>query len=389
MRKLVFVLFLAGISSLAIAQQNYFYVKTTDSLPYLNYGLGTDRLGGAKMTFLDSNIVLKVVDSFNTQYKVQLSKYHSAWIEKEKTSPIVGVDVPQHLTGSWKVSGDSLYDYVAVSMPQKLPYNSRMDINPARIVVTIFGATSNTNWITQLKTAREVNNVWYQQAEDDVMEVFIELKHQTHWGYHIYYDSLQRLTIRVNRQPPVLNLKNMKIAVDAGHGGDQTGARGIKTHILEKDYTLLFAKALEAELKKRGANTVMTREKDTTLSMFERLQFLQKEQPDLLISIHFNSASIDTVKGVSTYYRYIGFRPLSQHILTQMLTTGLNNFGNIGAFNFSLSGPTQFPNCLVEVAFLSNPQDEVRIRDVKFRKLTAQKIANGIEQFLKDAARKR
>jgi len=42
------------------------YVKTTDSLPFLKYGIGEDRLGGAKMTYLDSNIVLKVVDSFKT-----------------------------------------------------------------------------------------------------------------------------------------------------------------------------------------------------------------------------------------------------------------------------------------------------------------------------------
>lgn len=382
MKKLLLSIFLFQ-SLNAFCQQNYFYVKTKDSLPYMNYGLGTDRLGGAKMTFLDSNIVLKVVDSFGSQYKVQLSKQHHAWIEKEKVVSIVGVDVPQHLTGSWKVSGDSLYDYVAISLPQKLPYKSRMDIHPARIVVDIFGATSNTNWITQLKTAKEIKNVWYEQKEDDVMQVFIELNHQTHWGYHIYYDSLQRLTVRVKRQPTNLSIRNLKIAVDAGHGGSQPGTSGARTRIKEKDYTLLFANALKAELLKRKARVVMTREKDTTLSMFERLEFLDKENPDLLISIHFNSASIDTVRGVSTYYRYVGFRPLSQYILTQMLTTGLNNFGNIGSFNFALSGPTQYPNCLVEVAFLSNPEDEKKVRSLQFRKLTAQKIANGIENFLK------
>lgn len=367
----------------AFSQHHYFYVKTNDSLPYLNYGLGRDRLGGAKMTFLDSNVVLKVTDSAASQYKVQLSQLHSAWIEKNKVIPIVGVNVPQYLSGSWRVYGDSLFDYVAIAMPARLPYSSRMDINPARIVVDIFGATSNTNWITQLKTAKEIKNVWYVQQEDDVMQVFIELKHQHHWGYHIYYDSLQRLTIRVNRQPQNLDLKRLKIAVDAGHGGDATGAKGNTSGILEKDYTLLFAKELQSALNKKGANVYMTRTKDTTLSMFERLTALHNEQPNLLVSIHFNSASIDTVKGVSTYYRYVGFRPVSQFILDRMLTLGLNNFGNIGSFNFSLNGPTEYPNCLVEVAFLSNPEDEKKIRDLKFRKKVAQQIVKGIEDFLK------
>lgn len=385
MRKLWLFLICATLQYACMAQQNHFYVKTSDSLPYLNYGLGTDRLGGAKMGFLDSNVVLKVVDSFATQYQVQLSKSRSAWIEKTKTLPIVGVDVPQYLSGSWKVWGDSIADYVSIGLPARLPYASRMEMNPARIVLEIFGATSNTNWITQLKTAKGIKNVWYVQKEDDVMEVFLELKHQTHWGYDVYYDSLKRLTLRVKRPPPSLALRRLKIAVDAGHGGDQPGARGRSSGILEKDYTLLYAKALEAELKKRGAQVIMTRDKDTTLSMYERLTFLKKENPDLLISVHFNSASIDTVGGVSTYYRYVGFRPLSQYILDEMLTTGLNNFGNIGSFNFSLSGPIEYPNALVEVAFLSNPGDEQRIQDPKFPAVTATKIRRGIENFLKNA----
>jgi len=219
---ILFFLFIFPLTS--FSQQSFFFVETKDSLPYLNYGLGKDRLGGAKMTFLDSNVILKVVDSFGTQYKVQLSEQHSAWIEKQNVERTEGEFLPQYISGNWRVEGDSAFDYVAVSLPQRLPYNSRMDIDPAKIVVDIFGVTSNTNWITQMPTTREIKNVWYVQREDDVMEVNIELKHKTQWGYHIYYDSLNRLTIRVNRQPSSLLLRKMIIAVDAGHGGENTGA---------------------------------------------------------------------------------------------------------------------------------------------------------------------
>ena len=126
----------------------------------------------------------------------------------------------------------------------------------------------------------------------------------------------------------------------------------------------------------------MTRTKDTTLSMPERIHFLQQQNPDLLISIHLNSSSSDTVRGVSTYYRYIGFRALSMAIL-QRMTQGSNEFGNVGSFNFSLNGPTDFPNCLVEIAFLSNKKDEKKILDPGFRKQIAQRIVAGIEDFLK------
>ncbi|KAA9042062.1 N-acetylmuramoyl-L-alanine amidase [Ginsengibacter hankyongi] len=381
------VLFTSSIflSFSQIKSPDFFYVKTTDSLPFLKYGIGEDRLGGAKMTFLDSNIILKVVDSFHTDYKVQLSKLHSAYISKSKVIETIGVNTLEHLTDSWKVWGDSLFDFVTVKLDEKLPYSSVMEIHPSRIVVDIFGVTSNTNWITQLSTAKEIKNAWYEQPEDDVMRVFIELKHPQFWGYTIYYDSLNKLTIRVKRQPKVLALKNLKIAIDAGHGGDNVGASGVATNIKEKDYTLLIAKQLETALKLRKAKVVMTRNKDTTLSMPERINFLKQQNPDLLISVHLNSADMDTVRGVSTYYRYIGFRPLSQAILKSMLqATGLKEYGNVGSFNFSLSGPTDYPNCLVEVAFLSNKSDEKKILNPKFRNLVAQRIIAGIEEFLKN-----
>jgi N-acetylmuramoyl-L-alanine amidase len=127
----------------------------------------------------------------------------------------------------------------------------------------------------------------------------------------------------------------------------------------------------------------MTREKDTSLGMNERLNMIKAEDPDLLVSIHLNSSVRDSVKGVSTYYRYIGFRPLTQFILNRMLELGLAEFGNIGSFNFTLSGPTDYPNCLVEVAFLSNKEDEQRILDPQFHKDVAKKIVAGIKDWLK------
>ncbi|MEO8764728.1 MAG: N-acetylmuramoyl-L-alanine amidase [Ginsengibacter sp.] len=362
----------------------FFYVKTYDSLPFLKYGLGEDRLGGAKMTYLDSNIILKIVDSFKTDYKVQLSQLHSAYIDKSKVTKAEPPKQEQHLTDSWRVYGDSVFDYVTIQLDEKLPYKSVQEIDPAKIVVDIFGATSNTNWITQLSSVKEIKNAWYEQPEDDVMRVIIELKHQQHWGYTIFYDDLKKLTIKVKRQPSVLNLGKLVIAVDAGHGGNNQGASGITSNIKEKDYTLLIAKELEKALRQKKARVIMTRENDTTLSMPQRVYFLRQKSPDLLISVHLNSASSDTVRGVSTYYRYIGFRPLSMAILHSMMKTGLNEFGNVGSFNFSLSGPTDYPNCLVEVAFLSNKNDEKKILDAKFRKQVALRIVAGIEDFLKN-----
>ncbi|RYZ53919.1 MAG: N-acetylmuramoyl-L-alanine amidase, partial [Sphingobacteriales bacterium] len=376
-----FLLFLLAATTASYAQS--FYGRTAGRLPYLNYGLGEDRLGGAKMGYLDSNVLVKVVDSSKGDYKVQLSAQHAAWLPKSAFRRDDSVKVlPMYLTGSWRAWGDSLYDWVSIGLTEKLPYRVQQQIKPSRLVVDIFGAVSNTNWITQLKTVQEIRNVWYEQVEDDVFRVFIELKHEQHWGYAVAYRG-NALQVRVKRQPEKLKLKHLKIAVDAGHGGAQSGASGLTTKILEKDYTLKIAKELEAALKKKGVEVFMTRQHDTDIAMVDRTMMLRDAAPDLLLSVHLNSSGNATVKGTSTYYRYIGFRPLSVAILDRMLELGLNNFGNIGSFNFSLSGPTEYPNCLVEVAFLSNAEDEKRILDPKFHKEVAKKIVKGIEDWLK------
>ena len=379
-----FCFLLLLVSFTTQAQQSSFYGRTTGQLPYLEYGLGDDRLGGAKMGYLDTNVLMQVIDSFNNDYKVKLSAQHVAYLPKLNFSPDTAYKpAPYFLSSSFRVWGDEKYDYVSLALPERLPYKSVQQINPARIVVDVYGATTNTNWITQLKTAKEVKNVWYEQPEDDVLRVFIELKNNAHWGYFMYYTK-NALQVRIKRQPEKLKIKDLVIAVDAGHGGPgSTGARGTVSGILEKDYTLKMAQQLQKKLERKGATVYMTRTDDSDVTMIDRTLALRQLDPHLMISIHLNSSGNATAKGTSTYYRYIGFRPLSQTILDRMLDLGLNNFGNIGGFNFSLSGPTEYPNCLVEVAFLSNAEDEKRILDEKFHEDVADQIYKGIKDWLK------
>ena len=362
--------------------QSFLTGRTTGQLPFLEYGLGDDRLGGAKMTYLDSNVLIKIVDSVNSDYKVQLSANHFAYLSKQSFKEDTTKIQPYYLSSSWRVWGDDQYDYVSVSLSEKLPYRSIQQIGPARIIVDIFGVTSNTNWITQLKTAKEIKNAWYEQIEDDVLRVFIELKHQQHWGYFIYYNK-NALQIKVKRQPSNLKPKKLLVAIDAGHGGSNSGATGMTSKVNEKEYTLKIAQQIEKYLKRKGVKVFMTREEDKDVSMIDRTLMLRQQDPNILISIHLNSAGNENVKGVSTYYRYIGFRPLSEKILNRMLQLRLNNYGNVGAFNFSLSGPTEYPNCLVEVAFLSNKEDEQKILDPAFHKAVAKKIYKGMKDWLK------
>lgn len=359
-------------------------VRTNGKLSTLYYGWGEDRLGGAAIGYLDSGVLLKVIDSAKELYKVQLSQFRTAFIDKRSvTNDSVSTQANGYLTASFSAKGDSVLDYVGVAMEERLPYQSSMQINPSSIVVDIYGVRSNTNWVTQLSSLKEVKNVYYQQTADDIVRVTIELQHRQHWGYSIGYKG-KYLVVSIRRQPPKLDLRKMTIAIDAGHGGSNTGTSGITSYQSEKNLTLSYAKELQKLLQRKGVNSIiMTRETDSTFDNRERILFLQQKHPDLLISLHFNSSVNRQVRGVSTYYKHIGFRPLSQNILNRMLELNLPEFGNIGHFNFALNAPTDFPNCLVEIAFLSNEEDERRILNPIFRASVAKKIHAGITDWLR------
>jgi len=355
---------------------------TKGRLAHLLFGLGDDRLGGAKIGYLDSNVLLKIVGKAGSNYKVQLSKYRTAYIPEDLISFLPkGTYTPESLTDRIQVIGDSLYDYVNIGLFARLPYQSMQLLDPSRIVVDVFGATGNTNWISQPDNVQEIKNISYEQIEDEVFRVTIHLKHPQHWGHFIYYKG-NTLVARIRRQPQDLSLGKLTIAVDAGHGGTNSGAGG-PTGSSEKMLALAVSLKLQKLLLQEGAKVIMTRTTEKFVDNKDRILFYRDSLPDLLISIHLNSSSDPIrVTGTSTFYRYPGFRELSRSIYKRVLELGLKDHGNNGSFNFMLNSPIEYPNALVETVFISNPEDEMKILDEGFQQQLAEKIVQGIKDFL-------
>ncbi len=363
--------------------------EITGKRPFLNAGLGTDRLGGAKLGFLVEGVRVVVTGKVGSQYRVKLSDGMEAWLPQEYAQLLpVNTSLPSTLTGSISVNGNDTEDVVRIGLGQKVPYTSEQLTDPMAIVVNIFGATSNTNWITHQLSAVGIQQVKIAQAGAEHSQLTIFLKHKQHWGYDISYEG-STMRIRIRRPPVIADstkpLLKLTIAVDAGHGIGSEGAKGA-TGVVEKDMTLAIAKEVNAQLQAKGIKCVMTRETDDNVTMTERADKIINAGAQLFVSIHCNSigenGDPEQVKGTSTYYRYPGFKPLSDIMYKKMLSLGLAEWGVTGNFNFSLSGPTQFPNVLVEAAFLSNPEDEMKLLDENFRKQIAAKIIDGLEEFV-------
>src|SRR5687767_8314673 len=252
-----FVLFLLQGQFIGAQESIPSYIVTAGKLPQLAYSTGEDRLGSAKMGYIDTLIPLKVLDTVRNLYKVQLSVLHYAFIEKTYTQPIADTSLPIILCESWRVKGGDEFDSVSFSLNGRVPYKSWMEINPSRIKIELYNVQSNINWITQLSSAKTVKNVWYEQTETDVLQITVDLVKQQHYGYSIGYNG-RSLLLKLRRMPA--DLRKMTVAIDAGHGGTNLGASGVNSGILEKNYTILFAKELQKILKKQKIKVLMVRE---------------------------------------------------------------------------------------------------------------------------------
>lgn len=359
------------------------YVRTLDGA-YMQYGNGDDRLGGSKMGFLDAGIPLKVIGEKGGLYCVRLSTNRVAYIPKkyaESTSETTGTVN----TGSWSVTNTGKTDRVVVSLPARLPYQYSTSLDPSVITVDLFGATDNSNWITQRSAQLGIIDfVDFEQVSEDVYRVILRLKSKYQWGYSVHYEG-NALVIDVRHQPASLSLRDLTVGLDAGHGGEYPGAispSGIK----EKDVNLDIVYRIRDILEKRGAKVVMTRDGDTGPSMADRKRTWLEGGVDIAISVHNNSGGNALASpGTAVLFKHLSNRPFAECMLNRMLETGLPLFGLVGNFNFSLNAPTEYPNVLIEGMFMSSLAEEEKLADPNFRQKVAEKIVAGLEDYLRAA----
>jgi N-acetylmuramoyl-L-alanine amidase len=113
--------------------------------------------------------------------------------------------------------------------------------------------------------------------------------------------KMQTLTMMVALISTTANASPFRVVVDAGHGGSNTGAPGLGGGAYEKRVTLAVGRALVDELRARGLDVVMTRERDEFLTLRERVRRANAAAPDCFVSLHTNASGDRARRGVETY----------------------------------------------------------------------------------------
>lgn len=171
------------------------------------------------------------------------------------------------------------------------------------------------------------------------------------------------------------------IALDAGHGGYDSGA--VHEGRREKDDNLALTLAVGEILQRNGVNVVYTRTEDVYDSPVRKAQIANESGADYFISFHRNSSPVDNqYSGVETLlYDENGTKAeMAQAINAELAEVGFNNLGLNIRRDLAVLRRTQMPALLVEVGFINTDADNALL-DARFED-TAQAIANGVLQTI-------
>lgn len=177
-----------------------------------------------------------------------------------------------------------------------------------------------------------------------------------------------------------------RITLDPGHGGSDhgtTGQRGTR----EKDVTLAIATRLARMMEAGGISVQMTRMKDLEILLRPRVEMANRADADVFVSIHANSfGNQHGVNGIETYYFSDESYPLAKSIHKSLLRSLGRPDRGVRKNNFYVVHHTKMPAALIELGYLSNPEEEALLASPAYQERAAQAIYTGIREFM--AARK-
>lgn len=188
---------------------------------------------------------------------------------------------------------------------------------------------------------------------------------------------------------PPLFVQKFSIMIDPGHGGHDIGTQSIsKPRYQEKSLNLVTAKFVRDYLQQLGYQVQMTREEDKFISLEKRAKMANEKNPDLFVSIHYNSAPSAEAQGIEVFFyqgkkeRAVKSKKLAQAVLKNVLTATKAKSRGVKQGNFLVIRETDMPAILVEGGFVTNQAELENLKDPIYLKRLAWGIVRGIEEYL-------
>lgn len=334
------------------------------------------------------------------------------------------------------------YTRVVFDLTRPVEYRLFTLSNPSRAVLDVQGAALSQNLLESREPVGVLEGIRAAARNGNDLRVVFDLRQAARLKSFLVEPNKtygNRLVVDLekpqNPQEPVKTLaeqpREMVVAIDAGHGGEDPGAIG-RLGTFEKTVTLSIARKLAELVSARsGMRAMLTREDDHYVGLRERTALARKAQADLFISIHADSIGDGTAQGASVYVlsrngasteaaRLLAQRENSADriggvsldgkddlvatvlvdlsraatiesstYLAQSMLKGLNDVGELHKSSVERAGfvvlkSLDMPSVLVESAFISNPGEERRLRSSRFQWKLARALERGISAYIND-----
>lgn len=320
--------------------------------------------------------------------------------------------------------------------------------NPHRLVVDIDNAIISQAMSQPVSADKYLKNIRSAKKGETDLRVVFDLKKNIEmrsfllqpnrqYGHRLvvdlYDENNQKNGSQIITQADNKRSKDVVIAIDAGHGGDDPGAMG-PHGVREKDVTLKIAKNLANLINKEyGMKAVLVREGDYFLSLRNRIKKAREHKADLFVSIHADAFKDPRVKGSSVYIlsnrgasseaaRWLAEREnasdlvggvslddkddvlasvlldLSQtasleasigvadRVLFGLKQLGKTHKKHVQSAGFAVLKSPDIPSILVETAYISNPDEEKKLKDARYQTKIAKALLSGLKGYFRDYA---
>jgi N-acetylmuramoyl-L-alanine amidase len=362
-----------------------------------------------------------------------------AWILALMIIPVFAADVD-----GFRVWTDPEKTRAVLDLDARTDYQLFTLDNPPRVVIDLNQSSLDDSLAFVAEHAGVINAVRHGAPDKNTLRVVLDLENKSDvrsflldptgdYGYRLVIDLFpkdRKISKTTLKQISSLQQPNrdVVVAIDAGHGGEDPGATG-KSRTREKNVVLAIARELKKTIDVQpGMSAVLTRNGDYYIPLRDRFEKARKHRADLFVSIHADafknrkvsgsSVFVLSSKGASSEFArrlaasenssdLIGGVTLSDKDemlasvlldLSQSATMEASNavadsvFGSLRDLgkthknhveraNFMVLKSPDVPSILVETAFISNPSEEKRLNDPAWQRKTARSITNGIQNY--------
>ena len=320
--------------------------------------------------------------------------------------------------------------------------------NPHRIVIDLPSSRVSTLLSKELKARGTVRRIRYGKRNFDDLRIVLDINGEpgnvSSRVYQFKGVKKKRIVVDLGMAPitaeekdeliDAADLRDIVVAIDAGHGGKDPGAIGFKG-TQEKDVTLKISKELYKRLRrKKGFKPVLIREADEYLSLTDRVRVARENRADLLVSVHADAFPDKSANGTSVYalstdqpssraaellartenqadklFGEIAVPRSERHlhktlidlaqnaVLESSIECGdviLKHLAKVSELHkptveqggFAVLRAPDVPSLLVETAFISNPREERKLRSWLYQRKMAKAMSAGIVDFFESNA---